>query len=140
MFDAAIGLSFFGYDYREAYSLTTNYINWGLIYPVDYGSLGKGSSGSMLMDKEGYTMGIHYAADFPASTGFSIALYNEGFSYNGAFNKYNLEGYDLINGNVDGKFPNQRKSYRQSLKQLKGANFKTKLFPQGLDGPLKMAS
>ena len=140
MFDAALGLSFFGYDYREAYSLTTNYINWGLIYPVDYGSLGKGSSGSMLMDKEGYTMGIHYAADFPASTGFSIALYNEGFSYNGAFNKYNLEGYDLINGNVDGKFPNQRKSYRQSLKQLKGANFKTKLFPQGLDGPLKMAS
>ena len=137
MFDAALGLSFFNYDYREANSLTNNYINWGLIYPLDYGNLGPGSSGSMLMDAEGYTMGIHYAIDKPASTGFSIALYNEGFSYGGKFNKYNLEGYDLINGNVNGKFPNQKKSYRQSLALLKGTNFKTNLFPNGLDQPMR---
>ena len=137
MFDAALGLSFFNYDYREANSLTTNYINWGLIYPLDYGNLGPGSSGSMLMDAEGYAMGIHYAIDKPASTGFSIALYNEGFSYGGKFNKYNLEGYDLINGNVNGKFPNQKKSYRQSLELLKGSKFKTNLFPNGLNQPMR---
>ncbi|MBD5423079.1 MAG: hypothetical protein HDR43_01115 [Mycoplasma sp.] len=128
MFDAALSLSFFGYDYRQAYQLRTWYNSWGLTYGIDYSNLGEGSSGSMLMDSDGYTVGIYFAADARASVGLAQALYCEGFSYQSKFGSYNLEGYDLIKGG----FPNQKFSYKENLKKLYGANHKTKLFPNGV--------
>lgn len=135
VFDAALVLSFFGYNYRMAKQETKFYNSWGLAYPVDYGKLGKGSSGSMLMDENGYTVGIHFAGDDRASMGLAQALYCEGFSYNKAYGSYNLEGYDLIQGG----FPNQKKSYLDGLKQLYGQeqNFKTNLFPNGLNNGIR---
>ena len=137
MFDAALGLSFFGYNYREAYQLNTFYTSSGLIYPVDYGNLGEGSSGSMLMDQNGFTTGIHFAADNSASMGFATALYSEGFNYGGRFNRYNLQGYDLIDGNRNNQFPNQKISYRTNMLKLYGNNVKTNLYPQGLTNNLR---
>ena len=137
MFDAALGLSFFGYNYREAYQVNNWYVSSGLIYPLDYGSLGEGSSGSMLMDKDGYTVGIHFAGDFKASTGFSTALYSEGFSYGGKFGKYNLQSYDLIDGNRAGNHPNQKHSYRTNLVKFYGDDYKTNLYPNGVAKELK---
>ncbi len=128
MFDASLGLSFFGMDYRQAYGLNRWYNSWGLTYPVDYSNLGAGSSGSMLRDKEGYTVGIYFAADPRASIGLSQALYCEGFNYQGKYGKFNLEGYDLI----EGGFPNQKISYKDNLKLIYGDNYKTHLFPNGL--------
>lgn len=137
-FDAALGLSYFGYSYRFFNPNKPNlpnddrfYNSWGLMYPVDYGNLGPGSSGSMLLDKNGYTWGIHFAADNNATTGLAQALYCEGFSYQGLFGKYNLEGYDLI----DGGFPNQKNSYRDGLIKLYGKdpNFKTNLYKNGVN-------
>ena len=128
MFDAALGLSFFSYNYRQAYGLETSYNLWGLIYPIDYANLTQGSSGSQLIDKDGYTLGIHFAIDPSASVGLSTALYCEGFSYQGKFGKYNLEGYDLI----EGGFANQKTSYKENLKKLYGSSFKTNLFKNGL--------
>lgn len=128
MFDGAIGFPNFGMFYRQAFQLEEWYNSWGLIYPVDYGNLGPGSSGSMLMDKDGYTVGIHFAIDTEATLGFSQALYCEGFNYQGKFGSYNLQGYDLI----EGGFPDQRTSYKDNLKKLYGTNFKTKLFPDGI--------
>ncbi|MBD5423087.1 MAG: hypothetical protein HDR43_01160 [Mycoplasma sp.] len=128
MFDAALGLSFFGYDYRQAYQLRTWYNSWGLTYGIDYSNLGEGSSGSMLMDSDGYTVGIYFAADPRAAVGLAQALYCEGFSYQNKFGSYNLEGYDLIKGG----FPNQKISYKDNLKKLYGNNYKTKLFPNGI--------
>lgn len=135
VFDAALVLSFFGYDYRKADGKTQFYNSWGLAYPVDYGKLGKGSSGSMLMDANGYTVGIHFAGDDRASMGLAQALYCEGFDYGGAYGSYNLEGYDLIKGG----FPNQKNSYLDGLKKIYGkeSNFKTNLFPNGLDKPIR---
>ena len=137
VFDAAIGLSFFGYNYREAYQVNNWYVSSGLIYPLDYGSLGEGSSGSMMMDGQGYTMGIHFAGDFKASTGFTTALYSEGFDYQGAFGKYNLQGYDLIDGNRKNNHPNQKQSYRTNMKQIYGNKVKTNLYPNGFDGDIQ---
>ena len=137
MFDAAIGLSFFGYNYREAYQVNNWYVSSGLIYPLDYGSLGEGSSGSMMMDRDGYTVGIHFAGDFKASTGFTTSLYSEGFDYQGAFGKYNLQSYDAIDGNRAGNHPNQKHSYRTNMLKLYGKDFKTNLYPQGLTNNLK---
>lgn len=129
MFDASLGLSFFGMDYRQAYGLNRWYNSWGLTYPVDYSNLGPGSSGSMLRDKEGYTTGIYFAADARASVGLAQALYCEGFNYQGKYGKFNLEGYGLI----EGGFPNQRMSYKGNLKLIYGdTNIKTKLFPNGV--------
>lgn len=137
-FDAAIGLSFFGYNYRyfDPNDVVPTgealYNSWGLMYPVDYANLGPGSSGSMLIDKNGYTWGIHFAIDNSASIGLAQALYCEGFSYNGAFGDYNLEGYDVI----EGGFPNQKKSYRDGLISLYGnqqEKYKTNLFPNGIN-------
>ncbi|MBR3832256.1 MAG: DUF31 family protein [Mycoplasmataceae bacterium] len=127
--DAAIGLSYLTYIYRQNYSLSTTYTQWGLMYASNYADLGAGSSGSMLMDKDGYTWGIHFGGDNNAQVGISVALYCEGFNYGGRFGKYNLEGYDLI----EGGFPNQKTSYKQNLKKLYGQNIKTKLFPNGLN-------
>lgn len=128
--DAAIGLSYLTYSYRQNYSLTTTFTQWGLMYASNYANLGEGSSGSMLMDKDGYTWGIHFGGDPNAQVGISVALYCEGFNYGGKFGKYNLEGYDLI----EGGFPNQKTSYKQNLKKLyNGQNIKTKLFPNGLN-------
>ena len=128
--DAAIGLSYLTYSYRQNYSLTTTFTQWGLMYASNYANLGEGSSGSMLMDKDGYTWGIHFGGDPNAQVGISVALYCEGFNYGGKFGKYNLEGYDLI----EGGFPNQKTSYKQNLKKLyDGQNIKTKLFPNGLN-------
>ena len=127
--DAAIGLSYLTYIYRQNYSLSTTYTQWGLMYASNYANLGAGSSGSMLMDKDGYTWGIHFGGDNNAQVGISVALYCEGFNYGGRFGKYNLEGYDLI----EGGFPNQKTSYKQNLKKLYGQNIKTKLFPNGLN-------
>lgn len=127
--DAAIGLSYLTYSYRQNYSLTTTFTQWGLMYASNYANLGEGSSGSMLMDKDGYTWGIHFGGDPNAQVGISVALYCEGFNYGGKFGKYNLEGYDLI----EGGFPNQKTSYKQNLKKLYGQNIKTKLFPNGLN-------
>ena len=140
VFDAAIGLSFFGYNYREAYQVNNWYVSSGLIYPLDYGSLGEGSSGSMMVDKDGWTMGIHFAGDFKASTGFTTALYSEGFDYQGAFGKYNLQGYDAIDGNRAGNHPNQKHSYRTNMLKIYGNNVKTNLYPNGFSGALKMFS
>ena len=137
MFDAALGLGFFGYNYRESYQVNNWYVSSGLIYPLDYGSLGEGSSGSMMMDRDGYTTGIHFAADPKASTGFATALYSEGFNYNGAFKRYNLQGYDVIDGNRNGKFPNQKTSYRTNMLKFYGENVKTNLYPHGFNGALK---
>ena len=137
MFDAALGLSFFGYNYREAYQVNNWYVSSGLIYPLDYGSLGEGSSGSMMMDKDGYTVGIHFAGDFKASTGFTTALYSEGFNYGGRFGKYNLQSYDLIDGNRNGNHPNQKHSYRTNLVKFYGDNYKTNLYPNGVANALK---
>lgn len=137
-FDAALGLSYFGYSYRffnpDRPDLPNDdrfYNSWGLMYPVDYGNLGPGSSGSMLLDKNGYTWGIHFAGDNNATTGLAQALYCEGFSYQGLFGRYNLEGYDLI----DGGFPNQKNSYRDGLIKLYGndPNFKTNLYKNGIN-------
>lgn len=131
--DAAISLSFFGYEYRQYVSKEKDddfFLSWGLMYPVDYGSLTGGSSGSMLMDSEGHTLGIHFAGDFDASIGLAQALYCEGFDYQGIFGRYNLEGYDLI----DGGFINQKKSYRDSMIQMYGKeNLKTNLYPNGIN-------
>ena len=127
--DAAIGLSYLTYSYRQNYFLTTTFTQWGLMYASNYADLGAGSSGSMLMDKDGYTWGIHFGGDNNAQVGISVALYCEGFNYGGRFGKYNLEGYDLI----EGGFPNQKTSYKQNLKKLYGQNIKTKLFPNGLN-------
>ena len=128
--DAAIGLSYLTYSYRQNYFLTTTFTQWGLMYASNYANLGEGSSGSMLMDKDGYTWGIHFGGDPNAQVGISVALYCEGFNYGGKFGKYNLEGYDLI----EGGFPNQKTSYKQNLKKLyNGQNIKTKLFPNGLN-------
>ena len=140
VFDAAIGLSFFGYNYREAYQVNNWYVSSGLIYPLDYGSLGEGSSGSMMVDKDGWTMGIHFAGDFKASTGFTTALYSEGFDYQGAFGKYNLQGYDAIDGNCAGNHPNQKHSYRTNMLKIYGDNVKTNLYPHGFNGALKTFS
>ena len=137
VFDAAIGLSFFGYNYREAYQVNNWYVSSGLIYPLDYGSLGEGSSGSMMMDGQGYTMGIHFAGDFKASTGFTTALYSEGFDYQGAFGKYNLQGYDLIDGNRQDNHPNQKLSYRTNMKKIYGNKVKTNLYPTGFDANIQ---
>ena len=128
MFDASLGLSFFGMDYRQAYSLNRWYNSWGLTYPIDYSNLEAGSSGSMLRDKEGYTVGIYFASDGRASIGLAQALYCEGFNYQGKYGKLNLEGYDLI----EGGFPNQKISYKDNLKLIYGDNYKTHLFPNGL--------
>lgn len=138
-FDGALGLSFFGYNYRMYNDIEPNnptkekfYNSWGLMYPVDYANLGPGSSGSMLMDKNGFTWGIHFAADDRASTGLAQALYSEGFNYNGLFGDYYLPGYDVI----EGGFPLQKKSYRDGLITLYGNNetpFKTNLFPNGVN-------
>lgn len=139
-FDASLTLNYLGLDYRYANNdpdgitnpTKTQYFNsWGLMYPVDYGNLGGGSSGSMLMDRNGYTWGIHLGGDANASTGITQALYCEGFNYQGSFGRYNLQGYDLI----EGGFPNQKKSYRDGLIQLYKDNktpYKTNLFPNGV--------
>lgn len=137
-FDAALGLSFFTFAYRHydpnaEYPVGESFYNsWGLMYSVDYGNLGPGSSGSMLIDKNGFTWGIHFAIDDTSSIGLSQALYCEGFNYNGAFGDYNLEGYDII----EGGFPNQKKSYRDGLISLYGKTskpYKTNLFPNGVN-------
>ena len=128
MFDASLGLSFFGMDYRQAYNFNRWYNSWGLTYPIDYSNLEAGSSGSMLRDKEGYTVGIYFASDRRASIGLAQALYCEGFNYQGKYGKFNLEGYDLI----EGGFPNQKISYKDNLKLIYGDNYKTHLFPNGL--------
>ena len=127
--DAAIGLSYLTYTYRQSYSLSTTYTQWGLMYALDYANLGEGSSGSMMMDSEGYTWGIYFGGDDNAKVGIAVSLYSEGFNYGGKFGKYNLEGYDLI----EGGFPNQKTSYKQNLKKIYGSNIKTKLFPNGLN-------
>lgn len=81
-------------------------------------------------DSDGYTYGIHFASDQNASIGLVSALYCEGFDYQGSFGKYNLDGYDLI----DGGFINQKKSYKDSLIQLYGnQNIKTNLYPNGIN-------
>lgn len=133
VFDATIGLSFFTttYSVQPTTFKEENYLPWGLLYPTDYSALTQGSSGSMMMDKDGYTWGIHFLIDPDASVSFSQALYSEGFNYGGAFGKYNLEGYDLI----DGGFINQKKSYRDGLIQLYGkdSSFKTNLYPNGIN-------
>ncbi len=128
MFDASLGLSFFGMDYRQAYGLNRWYSSWGLTYPIDYSNLGAGSSGSMLRDKNGYTVGIYFAADPRAGIGLAQALYCEGFNYQGKYGKFNLEGYDII----EGGFPNQKISYKDNLRIIYGNEFKTHLFPNGL--------
>ena len=93
-----------------------------------------------MVDKDGWTMGIHFAGDFKASTGFTSALYSEGFDYQGAFGKYNLQGYDLIDGNRDGNHPNQKHSYRTNILKIYGDNVKTNLYPNGFNGSLKTFS
>lgn len=135
-FDAALVLSYFGYNYRYAdpeknqSSISKRYASWGLMYQVNYGNLNAGSSGSMLLDENGYTWGIHLGADPNASLGFAQSLYCEGFNYQGKYGRYNLQGYDLINGG----FPNQKTSYKDNLKKLYGNDptFKTNLFKNGL--------
>ena len=89
------------------------------------------------MDRDGYTVGIHFAGDFKASTGFTTSLYSEGFDYQGAFGKYNLQSYDAIDGNRAGNHPNQKHSYRTNMLKLYGKDFKTNLYPQGLTNNLK---
>lgn len=136
-FDAALALSYFGYEYRYADPkhefpfLKQQYASWGLMYQINYGDMKPGSSGSMLMDENGYTWGIHLAGDSNASMGFSQALYCEGFNYMGKYGRYNLQGYDII----EGGFPNQQKSYKDGLKTLYGndPSFKTNIFKNGLN-------
>lgn len=134
-FDANISLSFLGYNYRLNHNnpsqieSTEHYYSWGLGYAVNYAGFDPGSSGSMLMDDDGYTWGIHFGADSKAVVGLSQALYCEGFSYNNKLGNYNLAGYDLI----EGGFPLQSKSYKDGLKTLYGNSFKTNLFPNGLN-------
>ncbi|WP_033159735.1 MIP family Ig-specific serine endopeptidase [Mycoplasmoides alvi] len=128
VFDSIIALSYMGYDYRQAYGLETYYNLWGLASAIDYGNLAEGASGSMLMDKDGFTDGIFFGGDDHAKVGVVMSLYCEGFNYQNKFGIYNLEGYDLIKGG----FPNQKISYRENLQKLYGNEFKTKLFPQGV--------
>ncbi len=132
-FDAALSLSYFGYSYEISKSefIEEYYLSWGLMYPCDYSHLSAGSSGSLFIDLDGYALGVYFASDERASMGLVQALYSEGFDYQGSFGKYNLEGYDLI----DGGFPNQKKSYRDGLIQLYGNSndFKTNLYPNGIN-------
>lgn len=99
-FDPVISLSYYDYEYIENISqnLYKTYIPWGLMYPINYGNLPNFSIGSMMNDSDGYTYGIHFASDQNTSIGLVQALYCEGFDYQGSFGKYNLDGYDLING------------------------------------------
>lgn len=132
MFDPVISFSYYSYQYVENIdqNLSKTFIPWGLMYPIDYGNLSNSSEGAMMVDSKDYTYRIHFLSDQDASVGLVQALYCEGFNYQGTFGKYNLDGYDLI----DGGFANQKKSYRDGLIQLYGnENIKTNLYPNGVN-------
>ena len=139
VFDALIALPSFGYEYewvdnninnQNSYTRTTSFSSYGLMYGTNNGNMRPGSSGALVVDANGYALGIHFASDNNAATGGAQAFYSSGYSYNGYYGKYNLPQYDLIRGG--GKL--QTKSYYDGMVQRYGKDpkFKTRLFPNGL--------
>ncbi|UWD33870.1 Ig-specific serine endopeptidase MIP [Mesomycoplasma molare] len=110
-------------------------IAMGMAYlPRHYSPIG-GSSGSSIRTQNNELIAVYHASNKEAKTGLAIAFRSEGYDYKGAFgsgaNKYSLPQYDLIYGG--GK--DQKNSYRQALKEIykNQNNFRTNLFPNGLD-------
>lgn len=137
-FDGHIGMPWFGYnyewvdnnDYSDDAKRSTKYATYGLIYGTNSGNMRGGSSGALVVDENGYSLGIHFGSDNNASTGLAQAFYSNGFDYKGYYGKYNLPKYDLIRGG----YPKQKKSYYDGMVDWYGkdSNFKTHLFPKGL--------
>ena len=140
-YDGHIAMPFFGYNYEWVDNSidydknnppikTTPYATYGLIYGTDNGNMAPGSSGALVVDDNGYAIGIHFASDNNAATGSAQAFYCSGYDYKGYYGKYNLPQYDLIRGG----YPKQKNSYYDGLTKLYGKdpNFKTRLFPNGL--------
>ncbi|MGZ9413708.1 Ig-specific serine endopeptidase MIP [Mycoplasma sp. Z386] len=107
----------------------------GLAYsPRHYVPYG-GASGSSVRNDKNELVAVFHGANSGAKTGLAAAFRSEGYDFKGAYGTgdkaYHLPQYDLIYGG--GK--DQQKSYREEMKKLYGSdtNFKTNLFPQGLD-------
>lgn len=139
MYDGLIGMPWFGYTYEwidnssddyNTVKRSTPFSTYGLIYGTNSGNMRAGSSGSLVVDENGYALGIHFASDNNAATGQAQAFYSGGFNYNGYYGNYILPQYDLIRGG----YPDQKNSYYDGLVKMYGkdANFKTRLFPNGL--------
>lgn len=139
MFDGIIAMPWFGYSYEWIdnnatgydYEKTTSFSTYGLIYGVNNGNMRGGSSGGLTLDDNGYALGVHFASDNNAATGSSQAFYCSGYDYKGYYGNHNLPQYDLIRGG----YPLQKNSYYDGLVAWYGndANFKTRLFPNGLN-------
>ncbi|WP_033160141.1 MIP family Ig-specific serine endopeptidase [Mycoplasmoides alvi] len=140
-YDGHIAMPFFGYQYEwvdnsieylpnESSIKKTPYSTYGLIYAIDNGNMAPGSSGALVVDENGYALGIHFSSDNNAATGSAQAFYCKGYDYKGYYGNYNLPQYDLIRGG----YPKQKGSYYDGLVKLYGkdSNFKTRLFPNGL--------
>ncbi|BAC44101.1 hypothetical protein D8X55_02710 [Malacoplasma penetrans] len=137
-FDGLIAMPWFGYSYEYVDNTqplisakkSTAYSTYGLIYAVTNGQMEGGSSGGLLVDDNGYALGIHFGSDKNAAVGSSQAFYSSGYDYKGYYGNHNLPQYDLIRGG----YPLQKNSYFDGLVKLYGkdSNFKTRLFPNGL--------
>lgn len=139
MYDGNIAMPWFGYSYDwidnnsndpNQIMQSTNYATYGLIYGTNSGNMAGGSSGALVVDEDGYAIGIHFGSDNNAATGSAQAFFSGGFNYQGYYGNYNLPQYDLIRGG----FPLQKNSYFDGLVKMYGSNpnFKTRLFPNGL--------
>lgn len=138
-FDAHITTPWFGYEYEyvdnndngDTPTRKTKYNSYGLTYGTNNGAMRAGSSGSMVIDENGYTIGIHFASDKDAASGGVQALYSKGFDYKGYYGNHFLPQYDLIRGG----YKYQKGSYYDGLIGWYGKNksFKTRLFPNGLE-------
>lgn len=114
MYDGFLGMPWFGYAYEwvdnnsedfQTVRQTTSFATYGLIYGTNSGNMRGGSSGSLVVDENGYAIGIHFASDNNAATGQVQAFYSGGYNYKGYYGRYNLPQYDLIRGG----YPAQKK-------------------------------
>ncbi|MBW0603097.1 MIP family Ig-specific serine endopeptidase [Mycoplasmopsis anatis] len=109
------------------------------IYYTDYRTVG-GTSGSLVINQEGLPIGIYFGSGnrsiiWMNKNGENITLYEHSivpFSIERSFfNEINgIQGYpfNLIDGSDKSRYPHQKMSFKEKLKQVYGSNYKTELF------------
>lgn len=123
--DPSISISNLSFDvYGKKY-----FIN-GLSYALRDATMGEGSSGSMVVNRDNEIVAIHFGEWEDSDVGISMALVSERYIFSNIQDKY-IPEYDLINGGG----ADQKTSYKDALKAAKKSNnnFKSYLFPEGLN-------
>ncbi|MBG0730738.1 Ig-specific serine endopeptidase MIP [Mycoplasma sp. 'Moose RK'] len=113
---------------------TKKYLNAGLGTIIDNFTATNGVSGSPVFLKNGEIYSLVYASNSTASASLTLNLRSYGQDYSGYYGGYNLPKYDLIYGDSSST-ATQKKSYWAALSSLykSASNFKTSLFPDGID-------